>query len=118
MPVPLPVKGAAAEAAAGRATGRARNALLAIAAASIALLWLSPFALFSAAYLIPAPSPGEHGLAYARVYTVQFTPAVALISVALCGHAFLNYKPSRLFAIATFWTAVSGWWLCLFASPP
>ncbi len=112
MPFPYPVK---PDADAGRATGRARNTLIAIGVASIAVLWLSPFAFFAAADLIAPPAPGDHGLAYAKFYSIQFLPAVALVSIALCFYAYLNYRPSRFLAIATFWAAVSGWWLTLFA---
>ncbi len=102
------------DAEAGHATGPARNLLIAIAVASIAILWLSPFAFFAVAYLVPPPAPGANGLAYAKFYSVQFLPAVAIVSIALCGHAYLNYKPSRFFVIAAFWAAVAGWWLSLF----
>ncbi len=104
------------DAEAGHETGPARNLLIAIAVASIAILWLSPFAFFAVAYLVPPPTPGANGLAYAKFYSVPVPPGGGhrLDRALRACVSELYYKPSRFFVIAAFWAAVAGWWLSLF----
>jgi len=96
-------------------TGRALYALMGFALLSWATIGATPVALHFAGRVLLDAGEGQQGLAYLRFLSIQLTPGVAVVSVALCIFTFLSYKLSRLYVLSALWLAVAGWHALLYA---
>ncbi len=95
-----------------RPRGAPLYGLVGFGALSVVAAWSAPGTFYLAARLMKEPGKGEGLIAYARLYSIQFTPVVGMIALGVCLYSYFQFRILHLYGLAALWFGFGAWhWL-------